>query len=54
MNKLEDDPTYQLLQSRLDSARKSRDAIDEAIEAIMRHINAIKRDFKQYEEEYDQ
>jgi len=51
MNKLEDDPTYQLLQSRLDTARKSRASIEEAITEIMRHINAIKRDFKEYEED---
>lgn len=51
MNKLEDDPTYNVLQEKLAIRRAMRQQNEEQIVSLIIHINAIKRDFKTYEEE---
>jgi len=51
MNILEEDYTYLQLQAELESLRYHREKTEKRIASVINHINAIKRDFKQYEEE---
>lgn len=51
MLKLEEDYTYNELQKRLATMRNNRKMIEAGIKHTLNHINAIKSDFKTYEEE---
>lgn len=49
MNKLEEDYTYIELQRQLKSTREQEDRLADHKQKLMHHINAIKRDYLQYE-----